>query len=154
MKHILEHLYSRLDEHADNTYKKLFGKTIVLSQTIKNKLIEAGLDFRHIYDNFTIFENGYFEYTNRHLFTGTIRAKVYKDHINRYIGATDHKYVTIYATDAQLGNDFDIWNPFNYFRAILNALTNRSYNIDVSNIVITSIDYSKKDFEKDSKGVV
>lgn len=152
MKHIIEHIYNKINEHADGSYKKLFGRTIVFSPSIKDKLLKSGLNFRHAYDNFIVYEDGCVEYTNPHMFTGAICAKVYKDRINRYIGSNDRKYINICCDDASTCNDFDLSdNPFNYFRAVLNALTSKTYTSDPLNIIITDIDYTKGDFETDKK---
>ena len=160
MEHLSEHINRRLqeeaiNEHADSQYKTIFGHTISFSPSIKNKIIKVGLDFRHMYDNFVLYEDGCLEYTNPQLFVGTICAKLYKDKINRYIGPDGRKYLKIYTDNATIDKTFDLNdNPFNYFRAILNALTHKDYRVDLGNIILTGIDYTSGDFGSDSKNDV
>lgn len=142
---------SLLNEHANNAYKRLFGKDISVGAKVKQLFSSLGMDFRHEYDRFKVYEDGCIEYTNEKLFTGTICGKVRKVMINRHLGVDDPKFkVCDNALDARGSLDMHD-NPKNYLRAVLNALTMEHYSIDsVGNVTITELDYTAGDFAKDS----
>lgn len=151
MKSIKEFLQNQVLESADKSYKELFGREISMNEVVQAVFSKLGMDFRHIYDRFTVYEDGCLEYTNPYLFMGTICAKVYKHKINRQIDVNDNT-MKVYPHDSFSEKDppeFDMSStPRYYMRAIYNALTHRQYN---SNYSIVSLDYTKGDFEKDKK---
>lgn len=158
MKTITESIYDSINEHADTAMKNIFGKEIGLSKSLMSLFSKLGMNHKHEYDHFIIYDDGCIEYTNRYLFTGTVCAKVYKGWLNRIISPNDIKKIKLLDDTMQLssypekgvyGDDEQYCKPLNYIRAILNALTNKHYESDGINITITSLDYTKGDFDKD-----
>lgn len=155
MKSITECLKNSLIvERADKSYQDLFGHEICMNETMRSTFSNLGMDFRHIYDRFVIYEDGCLEYTNPQLFTGSICAKIYKNNINRHISANDNT-IKVYPLDAFSEMDPPVLDlcstPKHYMRAIYNALTHKNYKSSLYNYEITSIDYTKNDYEKDKK---
>lgn len=155
MKSITECIKSSLIiERADKSYQDLFGHEIRMNEAMSSTFSKLGMDFRHIYDRFVLYESGCLEYTNEQLFVGSICAKIYKHNINRHVGADD-KTMKVYLNDyfsemnppaLDLGN-----TPKHYMRAVYNALTHKNYVAKMYNYEITSLDYTKGDFEKDKE---
>ena len=146
MKSLKQSIY----ESADKTYKGIIGKTIKLNDSLKTMFNKLGMDFRHEYDRFAVYENGVIKYENQHLFSGVIVAKVTSVQLNRNLKPTDKiRFIGEPITNKEL----DITDtPAYYIRALLNALTHKAYTIDsiTQEVIIDHLDYTSGDFEKDS----
>ena len=147
MKSLIETIYeSTINEAADKKMKELFGKPLKLSQSLKTKISNIGLDFRHDDDVFFVYQDGRIEYRNKWLFTIPITGKVRKNYLNRVIPANDDK---IFVLNPVIGHTMDGLVPYHYLRAVLNAFPQGYIEVRNGEGVVTDLDYTKGDFEKD-----
>lgn len=152
MKDIVSCINESLLESADKVYTNLFGREIMFSDALKTLYNKVGMSFMHEYDRFVVYEDGSIEYNNEYLFTGTIHASVNKAMLNRIISPQDIKKIKLDASSVCCYKEADdkCHTPLNLLRAVLNALTMKSYTATINGeIVINSLDYTKGDFTKD-----
>ena len=147
MKSLIETIYeSTINEAADKKMKELFGKPLKLSQSLKTKISDIGLDFRHDDDTFIIYQDGHIEYRNKWLFTIPITGKVRKNYLNRVIPANDDK---LFVLNPVVGHVMDGLTPYRYLRAVLNAFPQGYVEIRNGEGIINDLDYTKGDLAKD-----
>jgi len=149
MKSLIETIYEcTINEAADKKMKELFGKPLKFSEKMRTKFHELGMNYQHIDDSFIVYQDGHIEYRNKWLFTIPITGKVRKVYLNRVIPANDDK---LFVLNPVVGHVMDGLTPYRYLRAVLNAFPQGYIEVRGGEGVITDLDYTKGDFEKDSK---
>jgi hypothetical protein len=149
MKSLIETIYeSTINEAADKKMKDLFGKPITFSKTMSSKFSELGMNYQHIDDVFYIYADGRIEYRNKWLFTLPRTGKVRKAYLNRIIPANDDK---IFVLNPVIGHTMDGLTPYRFLRAVFNAFAQGYVEVRDGKGIITDLDYTKGDFEKDLK---
>jgi len=144
----MKSIHEYVAESADRQFKQVFGKTIKIGKSLLTTFAKLGMDFRHEYDEFHIYEDGTIEYMNSQLFSGTIKAKVLTTQLNRDAGPNAK---ISFGDTIESVSDLSS-TPHNYIRALLNALMHHKYEVKVADpyyISLTGLDYTKADFEKD-----
>lgn len=152
MKHLAEHINEcLLLEKADKFMKRCFGCGLVPGSKLIKKFKDLGLDWRHQYDIYTVYEDGTITYDNPKLLgESTITGKAYPGMLNRVIKQSDIKEFRL-VEPVPTCADLDIKKPLHFLRAVLNAFP-QGFIEDHDDIVyITDMDYTKGDLEKDNQ---
>lgn len=144
MKSLSEYIQEGLD-------KSVFDKQIKLGKDVLKKLEDNRVNWMHKDDSFMIKSSGEVIYSNRYLFTLPFNGKVKKTVLAKGpIPVDDEKSFILYS-HAGNADGLDMKNPYLFIKAVLNAVASGNYEQDGNTLILTDIDYTKEDLEKDKK---
>ena len=144
MKSLNEYINEGID-------KSIFDKQIKLGDEVMKKLEDNLVNWMHKDDSFMIKSSGEVIYSNRNLFTIPFNGKVKKTALAKGpISADDEKSFVLYPHSGNAGG-LDMKNPYLFVKAVLNAVASGNYTQNGNALILTDIDYTKEDLEKDKK---
>lgn len=144
MKNLVEYIQEGLD-------KSVFDKQIKLGDEVMKKLEDNRVNWMHKDDLFVIKSNGEILYSNRSLFTIPFNGKVKKTVLTKGpIPVDDEKSFILYPHVGNAGG-LDMKNPYLFIKAVLNAVVIGNYKQNGDTLVLTDIDYTREDLERDKK---
>lgn len=143
MKKLVEYIQEGLD-------KSVFDKQIKLGDEVMKKLEGSRVYWMHKDDSFMIKSSGEVIYSNQYLFTLPFKGKVKKTVLAKGpIPADDEKSFVLYPHVGGNTGGLDMKNPYLFIKAVLNAVIIGNYKQNGNTLILTDIDYTKEDLEKD-----
>ena len=144
-------MVSLFDYIKENLDKSVYDKQIELGKEVMKKLEDNRVNWMHKDDSFMIKSSGEVIYSNRYLFTLPFSGKVKKSVLTKGpIPADDEKSFVLYPHTGNTAG-LDMKNPYLFVKAVLNAVASGNYTAEGNALVLTDIEYTKADLEKDKK---
>ena len=144
-------MISLFDYIKENLDKSVYDKQIKLGKEVMKKLEDNRVNWMHKDDSFMIKSSGEVIYSNRYLFTLPFNGKVKKSVLAKGpIPADDEKSFVLYPHTGN-ADGLDMKNPYLFVKAVLNAVASGNYTAEGNALVLTDIEYTKADLEKDKK---
>jgi len=144
MKSLVDYIKESID-------KSIYDKQIKLGKDVMKKLEDNRVNWMHKDDVFIIKSTGEVIYSNKYLFTLPFNGKVKKSVLNK--GAIPEDDAKAFVLNPHTGNadGLDMKNPYYFIKAVLNSVATGKYTVEGATLVLTDIEYTKADLEKDKK---